>query len=170
MSPHSTEAISTVLMVSSAVLNNLHSTEVIPIQYWSYPPVALMLSPDVLNNLQCTEQPPQYWTDVIWGDMATRPISFEKIRFLGKGGRGSQRREVSGEKIDLWIFPNLKLFFGVKGYRKWSNEHQGRLSFFQFFSHRLLERETYYKMFKVRKLGLYLLHLQIGKKSLVLAD
>ena len=51
---------STVLKLSPTVLNNLHSTEAIPPQYWCYPP-------DVLNNLQCTEQPPQYWTEVIWG-------------------------------------------------------------------------------------------------------
>ena len=81
----------------STVLNTLHSTDVIPHStdviprmYWCYPPLywttstVLKLSPTVLNNLhsteaiptvllnslQCTEQPPQYWTDVIWGKKA----------------------------------------------------------------------------------------------------
>ena len=60
----------TVLMLSPTVLNNLHSTDVIPHcteqppQYWSYPPTVLKLSP------WCTEQPPQYLADVIWGDTA----------------------------------------------------------------------------------------------------
>ena len=105
LSLHSTEAIPhmyccyppTVLKVS------LHSTEYppqywwYPPQYWCYPPACtdvipplywttstilklsptvLMLSSDVLNNLQCTEQPPQYWTDVIWG------VSVNSVRSL----------------------------------------------------------------------------------------
>ena len=59
--PHSTEAIPPLYWTTSTVLKLCpHSTEAIPPQYWCYPP-------DVLNNLQCTEQPPQYWTDVMWG-------------------------------------------------------------------------------------------------------
>ena len=62
-------------MLSPTVLNNLHSTEAIPSLYWvtstalKRSPTVLTLPPslDVLYNLQCTEQPPQYWTDVIWG-------------------------------------------------------------------------------------------------------
>ena len=66
------------------VLNNLHSTEAIPHctkqppqywsylpQYWSYPPQYWCYPPDVPNNLQCTEQSPQYWTDVMWGDLCS---------------------------------------------------------------------------------------------------
>ena len=64
------------------VLSNLHSTEAIPHsteaipplyweqspQYWSYPPTVLKLSPHSTDVIpRCTEQPPQYWTDVIWG-------------------------------------------------------------------------------------------------------
>ena len=61
LSPHSTEAIPPLYWTTSTVLKlSPHSTEAIPPQYWCY-------RPDVLNNLQCTEQPPQYWTDVIWG-------------------------------------------------------------------------------------------------------
>ena len=67
-----------------------------------------------------------------------------------------KKKKVSGERIDLWIFPNLKRFFGSKGYCKRSNDHSGSLRFFQLFSHRLLESEIYYKMFRDRKIGLHI--------------
>ena len=94
--------------------------------------------------------------------IATRPILFEKINLQGylgtnisqKGGRGSPKKEHFWGKINLWIFPDLKLFFGAKGYRKWSNEHPGHLLFCQYFSHHLLERELYYTMFRIRRIGL----------------
>ena len=50
------------------VLNNLHSTENIPHSTDAIPQTTEVISPNVLNNLKCTEQPPQYWTDFIWGD------------------------------------------------------------------------------------------------------
>ena len=61
LSPACTDVIPPMYWTTSTVLKlSPHSTEAIPPQYWCYPP-------DVLNNLQCTEQPPQYWTDVMWG-------------------------------------------------------------------------------------------------------
>ena len=61
---------------------SLHGTDAIPPQYWRYPPqywkafAVPMLSPTVLNSFRSTEaiprgteQPPQYWTDVIQGDL-----------------------------------------------------------------------------------------------------
>ena len=77
LSPTCTDAIppqyliaSTVLMLSLAVLNSLHSADAIPPQYWCYPPHVLMLSPAVLQlSLHSTDTtptctaaiPPQCW-------------------------------------------------------------------------------------------------------------
>ena len=66
--PHGIDVISlnvlmlfpTLLKLSPTVLSNLHSIECIHPQYWGYPP-----STDAIPR--CTKQPPQYWTDVIWG-------------------------------------------------------------------------------------------------------
>ena len=102
VSLHSTDVSPTVLMLSprmywcypplywttSTILKlSPHSTEAIPPLYWSYPPTVLMWSPDVLNNLQCTEQPPQYWTDVIWGDNFST-IPFMKILSVDSNSTG----------------------------------------------------------------------------------
>ena len=84
LSPHSTEAI-------PHLLSNIHSTEAISHSTEAIPPV-LMLSPDVLNNLQCTEQPPQYWTDVIWGgkfDSQGKKLKKSELTLIGLGGGGA---------------------------------------------------------------------------------
>ena len=46
----------TVLMLSPTVLNNLHSTEGIPPQYWSYSPACTSVIPQSTEGI-----PPQYW-------------------------------------------------------------------------------------------------------------
>ena len=111
----------TVLMLSPrmywcyppTVLNHLHSTEAIPPQYWSYPPLywsypptVLMLSPDVLNNLQCTEQPPQYWTDVIWGENLTQwYLVLQRPRISSKCSWKVNLEFI--EASQFWLCPSL---------------------------------------------------------------
>ena len=58
----------TVLNNLHSTENNLHSTENIPHSTDAIPHSTEVISPNVLNNLECTEQPPQYWTDFIWGN------------------------------------------------------------------------------------------------------
>ena len=97
--PACTDVIPPLYWTTSTVLKlSPHSTEAIPPQYWSFPslywttstvlklsPTVLMLSPRCTENLQCTEQPPQYWTDVIWGDsfvlMLRYCVNLKAIRY-----------------------------------------------------------------------------------------